>query len=80
MAKDGIDIKRCGLHCVLDGLLFCSTIDVQPFQPWAMGIEHISIFFDYDGYTNFQHFSQFHVAPRMCFWLATTRMGGEITL
>jgi hypothetical protein len=43
-----------------------------------MRIEQVSVFFNLDGYTNFQHFSQLHVAPRMCFWLATTRVGGGI--
>jgi hypothetical protein len=44
-----------------------------------MRIEQISVLFYLDGYTNFQHFSQFHVAPACCNWLATARMGGGIT-
>jgi len=65
MSKDRVNIQRRGLYYILHSLFFCSSIDMQPLQPWAVRVERIPVSFYFDGYTDFQHFSQFHVAPRM---------------
>jgi len=64
MTQHGIHIKRGSLHRVMNCFLFCGSINMQPLQAWAVRIEQISVSLNFDGYFNFQHFSQFHIAPR----------------
>jgi len=61
--QDRIHVKRSSHHRILNSFFFGAPIYVQSFQSWAMRIERIPVFFNFDGDTNFQHFSQFHVAP-----------------
>jgi hypothetical protein len=40
-----------------------------------MRIERIPVSIHFDGYTDFQHFSQFHVAPRIARMVSDVQLG-----
>jgi hypothetical protein len=52
MSEHGVQVERSSFKSICDCFFFGSTIDVQTLQSWAMGIERIPVFINYDGYAN----------------------------
>jgi len=56
------EVQAGCLDGIVDRFVLGGPIDMQPLEPWAIGVERIAILLNLDGDLDLQHLSQFHVA------------------